>query len=201
MAAVGCGDDAHMELSAAKNYIMKFKKSKLLLVVKSVDHVWVGMEQRVGRRGNRVASRGCMLQILWEFSGRTSRWRELKGLSCHWPFTQLGLTSLMFWLPRWRQAKSCYRTRVETFRILMLFYPHSLYSVCQIHVFQPWVVVILFQEWNAKKKNFACSLSFAKKKSCAPSLFVKTITLVNYKMGSGIQFKNPIIMVAKINRA
>jgi hypothetical protein len=64
MAAVGCGDDAHMELSAAKNYIMKFKKSKLLLVVKSVDHVWVGMEQRVGRRGNRVASRGCMLQIL-----------------------------------------------------------------------------------------------------------------------------------------
>ncbi len=174
---------------------------KLLRVFKSVGHVWVGMKQRVGRRGNRVAFRGCMLQILWEFPGRTRRWRELKGLSCHWPFTQLGLTSLMFWLSRWRQVKSCYRTRVETFRILMLFYPHSLFSVCQIHVFQPWVVVILFQEWNAKKKNFACSFPFAKKKRCAPSLFVKTIALVNYKMGYGIQFKNPIIMVAKINSA
>jgi hypothetical protein len=30
---------------------------------------------------------------------------------------------------------------------------------------------------------------------------VKTIAQVNYKMGSGIQFKNPIIMVAKINSA
>jgi hypothetical protein len=64
MAVVGCGDDAHMELSAAKNYIMKLKKSKLLLVFKSVGHVWVGMERRVGRRGNRVASRVCMLQVL-----------------------------------------------------------------------------------------------------------------------------------------
>jgi hypothetical protein len=60
MAAVGCDDDAHMDLSAAKNYIMKLKNSKLLRVFKSVGHVWVGMEQRVGRRGNR----GCMLQIL-----------------------------------------------------------------------------------------------------------------------------------------
>jgi len=160
MAAVGCGDDAHMDLSAAQNYIMKFETFGCFQIC------WPclgGHETRVGRRGNRVASRGCMLQILWEFPRRTRRWKELKGLLCHWPFTQLGLTSLMFWLPIWRQVKSCYRTRVGTFRILMLFYPHSLYSVCQIHVFQPWVVVILFQEWNAKKKNFACSFPFAKK--------------------------------------
>ncbi len=63
----------------------------------------------------------------------------------------LGLTSLMFWLPIWRQVKSCYRTRVGTFRILMLFYPHSLYSVCQIHVFQPWVVYFSKNEMQRKK--------------------------------------------------